>query len=292
MAVSARFGASSDCASRRGPQVRGMRNKALDGVRVAVLAADGVEQVEVTFPMRALRKAGADVRVISLRPGRIRGVNLIWRGRKFPVDDTVFNARPEDYGALYLPGGFVNPDLLRQSEQVRQFVTRFESLGRPIATMCHGPEVLISAGLARGKRLTSWPGIADDLRNAGADWHDERVVHDGKMVSSRGPHDMRAFIPAMLKLFAEHAPQAHSPLPRRTRWVAQLLRLGTSAAMGGLVWRAATQGPLSSRKFKRSRDAMPATGTLLMLLGVAGGLFFAARDKRQARRGISGLHTT
>src|SRR3954452_22113038 len=144
-----------------------MRNR-LKGLRVAVLAADGFEQVEVTKPVRALRRAGADVRIISLRPGRIRGVNFLWRGRKLPVDDTIFDARPEDYGALYLPGGFVNPDLLRQSERVRDFVRRFEASGRPIATMCHGPEVLISSGLVRGRRLASWPGIADDLRNAGA----------------------------------------------------------------------------------------------------------------------------
>ncbi len=234
------------------------------------------------------------MRVISLRPGRIRGVNLIWRGRKVPVDDTVFKARPEDYGALYIPGGFVNPDLLRQSEHVRQFVTRFEALGRPIATMCHGPEVLISAGLARGRRLTSWPGIADDLRNAGAAWQDERVVRDGVLVSSRGPHDLAAFIPAMLELFAQHAPRAVSPLPRRTRWVAQLLRMGTSAAMGGLVWRAATRGSMSSRSFGRPRtgDSERPTGTLLLLLGLAaGGLMYAARDRRQARAGMSGLRT-
>src|SRR5438270_5229141 len=155
-----------------------MAKKRLEGVRVAVLAADGIEQVEVTLPRRALKKAGADVRIISLRPGRIRGINFIWRGRKMPVDDTVFNARPEDYGALYLPGGFVNPDLLRQSERVRDFVRQFEATGRPIATMCHGPEVLISSGLARGRRLASWPGIADDVRNAGATWDDEPVVRD------------------------------------------------------------------------------------------------------------------
>src|SRR4051794_24057303 len=147
-----------------------MKEKRLTGVRVAVLAADGFEQVEVTWPRRALEMAGADVRIISLRPGRLRGVNFIWRGRKVSVDDVITDARPDDYGALYLPGGFVSPDLLRQSERVRDFVRQFEATGRPIATMCHGPEVLISSGLVKGRVLASWPGIADDLRNAGATW--------------------------------------------------------------------------------------------------------------------------
>jgi protease I len=222
-----------------------MKDKRLSGVRVAVLAADGFEQVEVTWPVRALRKAGADVRIISLRPGRIRGVNLMWRGRKLPVDDTVFSARPEDYGALYLPGGFVNPDLLRQSEKVREFVQRFAELGRPIATMCHGPEVLISAGLAQGKSLTSWPGISDDLRNAGVNWVNRPVVRDHSLISSRGPHDLAAFMPAMVALFAARAPRTQKRLPHRVRWVAQLSRLATAGALAGAflggraLWRAA-----------------------------------------------------
>ena len=199
----------------------------LQGVRVAVLAADGFEQVEVTIPRRALRRAGADVRIVSLRPGRIRGVNFLWRGRKLPVDDTVFDARPEDYGALLLPGGFVNPDLLRQSEHALRFVRRMEELGRPIATLCHGPEVLISSGLASGRRLTSWPGIAADLRNAGAEWVDAPLVRDGRWVSSRGPHDLKTFIPAMIDLFAAEGARDLGELPRRWHWAAQLSRVAT-----------------------------------------------------------------
>jgi protease I len=213
-----------------------MKSKRLKGVRVALLAADGFEQVEVTFPKRALERAGADVRIISLRPGRIRGVNLMWPGRKLPVDDVVFNARPEDYGALYLPGGFVNPDLLRQSERVRDFVQRFEASGRPIATMCHGPEVLISSGLAKGRVLAAWPGIADDLRNAGATWENQPVVHDGNWVSARDPRDLPKFIPAMIDHFAERATRAVSRLPRRVRWTAAVSRIGTAAALAGLVF--------------------------------------------------------
>src|SRR5512133_3204012 len=124
--------------------------KPLQGLRVAVLAADGFEQVEVTVPRAALKAAGADVRIISLRPGRIRGVNLLWRGRKLPVDDIVSNARPADYGARLLPGRVVSPDLLRQSERAKDFVRGFERLGRPIATLCHGPWMLVSSGLASG----------------------------------------------------------------------------------------------------------------------------------------------
>ena len=210
-----------------------MGDKRLKGVRVAVLAADGVEQVEVTFPKRALEKAGADVQIISLRPGRIRSVNLIWRGRKLPVDRLISDARPEDYGALYLPGGFVNPDLLRQSERVRDFVRGFEATGRPLATMCHGPEVLISSGLAEGRVLASWPGIADDLRNAGAKWENQAVVRDRSWISARDPHDLPKFIPAVIDHFAERAPRADTRLRRPVRWVATVLRLASAAALVG-----------------------------------------------------------
>jgi protease I len=209
--------------------------KPLRNLRVAVLAADGFEQVEVTIPTRALRRAGADVRILSLRPGRIRGVNFLWRGRKLAVDDTVFDARPEDYGALLLPGGFVNPDLLRQSEAALTFVRRMEQLGRPIATLCHGPEVLVSAGLASGRRLTSWPGIATDLRNAGAEWVDAPLVRDGRWVSSRGPHDLAQFVPATIDLFATEGARNLPDLPRRWHWAAQVSRLATLGMVPALA---------------------------------------------------------
>lgn len=194
---------------------------------MAVLAADGFEQVEVTFPVAALKRAGADVRILSLRPGRLRGMNLLWPGRKLPVDDTVFNAKPEDYGAVYLPGGFVNPDLLRQSEAARDFIRKAQALGRPIAVMCHGPELLISAGLLKGRKLTSWPGIADDVKNAGGQWENSSLVRDENWVSSRGPHDLPAFIPAMLELFEARAERATYELKARLRWVATVSRMAT-----------------------------------------------------------------
>ena len=200
---------------------------------MAVLAADGFEQIEVTSPVRALRKQGADVRIISLRPGRIRGINFLWRGRKVPVDDTVFTADPDDFAALLLPGGFISPDLLRQSERALEFVRAFDRDCKPIAVICHGPEVLISAGLIKGRRIASWPGIADDVRNAGGIWENEKLVADGNWVSSRAPHDLRAFNEGMIDLFDELAYRGLAPAPRRFRWVATAIRAGLAIA----AWR-------------------------------------------------------
>ena len=201
----------------------------LKGVRVAVLAADGFEQVEVTRPVKALERAGADVRVLSIRPGRLRGMNFIWPGRKISVDDTLAHAEPSDYSALLLPGGFVNPDLLRQNLHAREFVQRFEALGRPIAVICHGPALLISAGLVKNRRVASWPGIADDVRNAGGTWVDAPVVRDQNWVSSRSPLDLPAFNEAMLGLFAERAPLMVNKVPRRMQWAPILSRVFTLA---------------------------------------------------------------
>lgn len=210
-----------------------MFKKALAGVNVAVLAADGFEQVEVTKPVKRLLAEGANVRIISLRPGRLRGMNLLYPGKKITVDDTVFTADASDYSALLLPGGFVSPDFLRQSDEVLRFVRAFEQARKPIATLCHGPEVLISAGLVRNRTLTSWPGIADDVRNAGGAWIDEAVVRDDNWVASRSPMDLPAFNAAMVELFAERAPRmAHAPA-RKLRFLSQLARL---ALVGGATW--------------------------------------------------------
>jgi len=213
--------------------------KALKNVNVAVLAADGVEQVEVSVPLRALRKAGARIRLVSLRPGRIRSVNFIWRGKKIPVDDTVFTADPDDFGALLLPGGFVNPDLLRQSSKAKEFVAAFERARKPIAVICHGAWTLASAGLVRGRKLTTWPGIADDIKNAGGDWENVAVVRDGNWVSSRGPQDLASFCPAMVSLFAQLAERQPAKPPRRFRWVASLMKAASLAAAGLITVRVA-----------------------------------------------------
>jgi protease I len=239
-------------------------SKRLSGLRVAVLAADGVEQVEYTIPARALRKAGADVRLLSLRPGRIRSVNFLWRGRKFPVDQLVEGAHPEDYGALLLPGGFVNPDLMRQSQRARDFVRDFDALGRPIAVICHGAETMVSAGMVEGRRLTSWPGIADDLRNAGAHWVNAPLVRDGRWVSSRGPQDLRSFITGMIDLFEAEGVRDLPRLGKPVRWVARLAGLApwgviAAIAFGKRLGAAADQAGSSRRSRLIGRGTVSAT---------------------------------
>jgi protease I len=177
----------------------------LEGRRIAVLAADGFEKVELTVPVTALRAAGAEVDIVSLRPGRIRGVNLHEPATRVTVDHTLAEVSADDYDALLIPGGFINPDLLRQSAAARDFVRAFDGSGKPIATLCHGPWVLASAELTRGRRMTSWPGVRDDLVNAGATWLDDAVVRDGNWLTSRGPQDMVPFVRALVPFFAGQA---------------------------------------------------------------------------------------
>src|SRR5947209_19893457 len=185
----------------------------LKGRTIAALAADGFEKVELIVPLRALKTAGAKVDVVSLRRGRIRGVNLHMPATRCDVDKTIGEADPGDYDGLLLPGGFINPDLLRQSAPAREFVRSFAARDKPIATLCHGPWVLASAGLLDGRTLTSWPGIRDDLVNSGATWLDRDVVRAGNLVTSRGPQDMTSFIPAILHHFADTAPAAPAAAP-------------------------------------------------------------------------------
>lgn len=176
--------------------------RALKGRRIAVLAADGFEKVELTVPVRALRAAGATVDVVSLRRGRIRGLNLNLPATRVHVDTTVDEVGVGDYDGLLVPGGFINPDLLRQSAPARALVRDFVQSGKPVVTLCHGPWVLASAGVLERRTLTSWAGIRDDVVNAGATWLDQEVVRDGNLTTSRGPQDMAAFLPAMLDTFA------------------------------------------------------------------------------------------
>jgi protease I len=176
----------------------------LRGRRIAVLAADGYEKVELSVPLRVMQVAGAKVEIISLRHGRIRGINLHEPASRIHVDKTVHEANPADYDALLIPGGFINPDLLRQSADARAFVRAFASDNKPIATLCHGPWLLASAELLRGRTLTSWPGIRDDLVNAGAIWLDQPTVRDGNLLTSRGPQDLVPFVREILEHFADH----------------------------------------------------------------------------------------
>lgn len=184
-----------------------MNGRQLKGRRVAVLAADGFEEVELVVPVAALRAEGADVDILSLRQGRIRGVNLHEPASRVSVDRTLPKASVADYDALLIPGGFINPDLLRQSEDARRFAREFDAAGKPIATLCHGPWLLSSAGLTQGRTMTSWPGVRDDLVNAGATWLDQAVVRDGNWLTSRGPQDMVPFVKALIEHVAGHRPQ-------------------------------------------------------------------------------------
>jgi protease I len=205
----------------------------IKGLRVAVLAADGFEQVELTKPLKALQRAGAVAEVVSLRKGQIKGMNLLAPGRKIKVDRPIDEAEPGLYDALLLPGGHINPDFLRQNEQVLAFVRAFELAGKPIAVICHGPWVLVSAGLVAGRRLTSWPAIKDDIVNAGGIWEDAAVVRDANWVSSRGPQDLAACEQAMLALFSAYTPlRPHSDLASERRGGGLKWLLGGLLAIG------------------------------------------------------------
>jgi len=192
-------------------------NQKLKGRNIAALVADGFEKVELVVPMKALRAAGAKVDVISLRRGRIRGVNLHEPASRVHVNKTIAEANPDEYDGLLLPGGFINPDLLRQSAEARAFVRAFDEAGKPMASLCHGPWVLASAGLLHGRTVTSWPGVRDDLVNAGATWLDQQFVRDGNLATSRGPQDLVPFVQGCLDLFAEPMPISRTAQPRASR---------------------------------------------------------------------------
>jgi protease I len=170
--------------------------------RIAVLATDGVEQVELIEPAKALRKAGARVDVVSPKAGSIQGMNHDERGDAIPVDIVLKDARPEEFDALLLPGGVANPDKLRATLEAVRFVEAFVAADKPIAAICHGPWTLINAGGVSGKHMTSWPSLQQDLINAGAIWSDEPVVKDHQLVTSRKPDDLPKFNEAMIELFA------------------------------------------------------------------------------------------
>lgn len=173
------------------------------GLRVAILSNDYFEQPELTEPMKALKEAGAEVQVISTKPGEIQGVHHAEMGDKVKVDLTLDRANADDYDALVLPGGALNADSLRMDKRAQEFVRAFDSSRRPIAVICHGPWLLASAGLTRGRKITSYYTIQDDLRNAGAEWQDSECLVDGNWVSSRQPSDIPRFNAEMLRVFGE-----------------------------------------------------------------------------------------
>ena len=180
----------------------------LEGKKVAILVANGFEQVEMTKPREALDEAGAETKIVSLKSGQIQGMNHADKGDKFDVDLTVNEARPEEFDALMIPGGLLNPDALRSDEDALEFARNFFREHKPVAAICHGPQVLISADLVRGRKMTSWPAIQVDMRNAGEHWVDEEVVVDNGLVSSRKPDDIPAFNQKMIEEFAEGRHQA------------------------------------------------------------------------------------
>jgi protease I len=176
---------------------------------VAILATDGFEEVELTKPKEALEDAGAHVSVISIRSGEIQGMQHADKGVKVAVDLTLDSANAEEFDALMLPGGLMNPDELRMDKKALEFVKAFFLAGKPVAAICHGPQVLISAGLVKGRRLTSWPAIQVDVQNAGGHWVDAEVLVDNGLITSRKPDDIPAFNEKMIEEFAEgvHAKQ-------------------------------------------------------------------------------------
>ena len=175
----------------------------LSGKRVAILATDGVEQAELTEPRKALDAAGASTKVVSPKSGSIKGWNHTDWGDPIKVDVTLDTTSPNDYDALLLPGGVMNPDHLRTNENAVHFVRAFFEAGKPVAAICHGPWMLVEADVVRGRNVTSWPSLQTDLRNSGANWTDSQVVTDHGLVTSRKPDDIPAFNRKMIEEFAE-----------------------------------------------------------------------------------------
>jgi protease I len=179
----------------------------LQGKRIAFLMAnEGVEQVELTEPRKALEKAGATTELLSIKTGEIEAFDHFDKAKKIKVDRLVEEADPSEYDAVMIPGGVGNPDQLRGDENVVSFVRELFEEGKPAAAICHGPWVLVEAGIARGRTLTSWPTLQTDIRNAGGNWVDKEVVVDGNLVTSRKPDDIPAFDEKMIELFASAPP--------------------------------------------------------------------------------------
>ena len=175
----------------------------LDGKKIAFIATDGVEQIELTKPWEAVKEAGGTPELLSLEDGQIQGFEHLDHGDKFDVDKTVADADPGDYAGLVLPGGVANPDFLRTDADVRSFVRSFFEAGKPVGAICHGPWTLIDAGVVDGLTLTSWPSLKTDLENAGAKWVDEEVHVDRGLTTSRNPDDLPAFCSKIVEEFCE-----------------------------------------------------------------------------------------
>lgn len=180
-----------------------MAEQNLQGKKVAILVADGFEQVEMTEPRKALQEAGAQTFIVSPAQGMVQSMNHDEKADKYKVDVPLDQANPNDYDALLLPGGALNPDQLRIMDKAKQFVTAFDEAGKPMAVICHAPWTLVSAKLVKGRTMTSWPSIQDDIKNAGGNWVNQEAVVDNNWVTSRGPMDIPAFNQKMIQLISE-----------------------------------------------------------------------------------------
>ena len=187
-----------------------MTNKNLLGKKVAILVTDGFEQSELLEPRKALDEAGATTKVVSPANKKVKGWNHKDWGNEVPVDVPLASAKAEEFDALLLPGGVMNPDQLRMKPEAVAFVKQFTDSGKPVAAICHGPWTLIEADAVRGHTMTSWPSLKTELRNAGATWVDKEFVTDGRFVTSRKPGDIPAFNREMIKVFAEGRAQEKS----------------------------------------------------------------------------------
>ena len=184
-----------------------MTGKKLRQMRIAVLATNGFEEAELLDPRKALEEAGAKTTVIAPKAGKIQGMKHDEKSEQIAVEMTLDRANPDDFDALLLPGGALNADALRVDNRAKDFVRRMDAAKKPIAVICHGPWLLVSAGLLKGRTLTSYHTIQDDIRNAGGTWKDEEVVRDGNWVSSRQPSDIPAFNREMISMFSERRAQ-------------------------------------------------------------------------------------
>jgi protease I len=189
------------------------QDKQLDGLTVAILVSDLFEQAELVEPKRALEAAGARAVIVSNKGPMVHGMRHEQRADAFPVDVDLKRAQPEDYDGLVLPGGTFNADALRMVEPAQRFVQAFQAAGKPIGVICHGPWLLVSAGLVPGRTLTSWPSLQDDIRNAGGSWVDREVVVDTNWVSSRKPDDLPAFNRELVAALARAPELAANPMP-------------------------------------------------------------------------------
>jgi protease I len=239
-------------------------SKPLSGKRIAILAADGFEQAELKTPQAALADGGADVTLVSLRRGRIRAMHMHQPGDLVRVDKAIDDAQAEHYDGLLVPGGYISPDSLRQSAQARAFVRQFDAAGKPIALLSQAPLILVSAGLAPRRTLTSWPGIRDDVVNAGATWLNQDVVRDAHVLSCRGTQDLATFVQVLVPFFA-----------------GELGKDGSSANAADAQSDPAQDQPLEQPNQSLRWLAAPSFGTMLSLALLGVGVVAAQRVRQK-----------